>query len=290
LVVTGDLSPVSRGDAASTLTHTLGQVARLVSYLEAEVGPVATLKPTHAQVADTEDGTWLSSGDLVTDPDWLGEVIAGTGRMIGTGDQMVASSIFVQGYAYRLLALAVACLTVGGVVPRAEPGEIAVRLGRGRVSKVAYLNPVIERVNGDPALSLSHPEVADRALGLIIEGTIEANLRPLIAATRRRVQVGERLLWGNVAASGSTAFRTMEGSLGRWIEPLGQRFFDLAPPELQGLGSFLMIETPKGRRGWFWERGNCCLFYRIEGHGKCADCSLTPVAERRAAYEDGLDG
>jgi ferric iron reductase protein FhuF len=292
LAVADGPSPVSGVDAASALSETLGQVTGLLSYLKAEVGPVAGCAPkTHAGIGDAVDGAWLLCEDLVTDPDWLGEIIARTGRIIGTEDQMVASSIFIQGYAYRLLALAVACLTVGGVVPRAKLDQVAVGLGRGRVSKVAYLEPVIDRLgDGEPARYLSNPEVIDHALGLIIEGTIEGHLRPLIAATRCRVRVGERLLWGNVAASGSTAFRTMEGSLGRWIEPLGQRFFELVPPELDGLGSYLMIEKPDGRHGWFWERTNCCLFYRIEGQEKCSDCSLTPATERRAAYEEGLQG
>ena len=75
------------------------------------------------------------------------------------------------------------------------------------------------------------------------------------------------------------------GVLGRWVTPLGQRFFSFTPPaELQGLGSFFSIES-NGKRGWYWERTNCCLFYQIDGHAKCADCSLTPADERRAAYE-----
>ena len=77
-----------------------------------------------------EDGLWLSCQDLVSDGAWLGQVIEGTGRAIGTEDPGAAASIFVQGYAYRLAVLAVACLTVGGVVPGAEPGAMAVGLGR----------------------------------------------------------------------------------------------------------------------------------------------------------------
>ena len=118
---------------------------------------------------------------------------------------------------------------------------------------------------------------------------VELHLRPLIALTRKQVRIGERLLWGNVAASASTAFRTMEGCQGPWVAPLGERFFELAPPELQGLGSFLSIES-NGKRGWYWERTNCCLFYQIDGHAKCADCSLTPADDRRAAYEASLSG
>jgi iron complex transport system ATP-binding protein len=277
-------------EAAAELTKTLVNVGELLSYLKADLGPVDLIRPGSG-VGEIADGMWLSCRDLIGDPAWLGRVIDGTGRAIGTSDQMVAGSIFIQGYAYRLLALAVACLTVGGLVPGSAPGVTAIGLGRGRASKVAYMEPTIFDVCGSESASnaLSIPAVADRGLSLILEQVIDGHLRPLIAATREQVRIGERLLWGNVAASASTAFRTMEGCLGRWVIPLGHRFFELAPPDLQGLGSFLLLQDGE-RRGWFWERTNCCLFYQIEGHAKCADCSLTPAAERRLAYEDSLKG
>jgi ferric iron reductase protein FhuF len=260
------------------------QVNELVSYLKADIGPTECVRPGRDAHA-VEDGMWLSCQDLVSDADWLGRVIAGTGRAIGTDDPVVAASIFVQGYAYRVATLAVACLTVGGVVPQSDPASMAVGLGRGRASKVAYVQPAVFDVLAGhaPADAMTDLPTADRALGIVLEEVVDGHLRQLVATTRAQIRIGERLLWGNVAASLSTAFRTMEGCLGEWIVPLGQRFFEVAPPELQGLGSFLLMQSV-GQRGWFWERTNCCLFYQIEGHAKCADCSLTPVAERRSAY------
>jgi len=279
--------PLSGAAAASTLTRTLAQVGELLSYLKAEVGSVPCV---HLQ-GDAEyvgDGQWLSCQELVADAGWLGKVIKETGTAIGTDDRTVAASIFIQGYAYRVATLAVACLTVGGVIPGSSPEAMAVGLGRGRVSKVAYLEPtVIEVLAGSPADALAAAPTADRALTILLDQVVEGHIRPLIATTRRQVRIGERLLWGNVAASVSTAFRTMEGCLGKWILPLGQRFFELAPPDMQGLGSFLLVEH-EDRRGWFWERTNCCLYYQIEGHAKCADCSLIPAAERRDAYRKTL--
>ena len=154
------------------------------------------------------------------------------GRAIGTDDPVVAASIFVQGYAYRIATLAVACLTVGGVLPGSEPGVMAVGLGRGRVSKVAYLEPtVFDLFEGHPpAEALGEASAADWALTLLLEQVVELHLRPLIGLTRNQVRIGERLLWGNVAASASTAFRTMEGCQGPWVAPLGERFFKLRHP------------------------------------------------------------
>jgi hypothetical protein len=284
--------PVARSgpEATKALAQALTGVGELLSYLKADLGPVDLVRPG-SEVDGIADGMWLSCHDLIAEPDWLGRVIKATGLAIGTDDLMVAGSIFIQGYAYRLLALAVACLTVGGVVPGSAPEAMAIGLGRGRASKVAYVEPsVFDVCAGEPAAdALSDPMIADRGLHVILEEVIEGHLRPLIATTRGVVRIGERLLWGNVAASASTAFRTMEGCLGTWVFPLGYRFFDLASPELQGLGSFLEIEVGN-RHGWFWERTNCCLFYQIDGHGKCSDCSLTPAAERRVAYEESLEG
>jgi ferric iron reductase protein FhuF len=284
--------PISRSGAEATaeLAQTLASVGERLSYLTADLGPVDVIR-LGSGVDEIADGMWLSCHDLIADAEWLGRVIEGTGRAIGTEDQMVAGSIFVQGYAYRLLALAVACLTVNGVVPGSAPEATAIGLGRGRASKVGYVEPAIYDVReGESAgAALSDPTIADRGLALILEQVIEGHLRPLIGTTRRQVRIGERLLWGNVAASASTAFRTMEGCLGPRVIPLGHRFFELGPPEIQGLGSFLLLHVGE-RRGWFWERTNCCLFYQIEGHAKCADCSLTPTAERRAAYKDSLKG
>jgi hypothetical protein len=287
--VTSGSPPLSGSAAVAALSLALGQVGELVSYLKAEVGPVEVTDLSG--VDEVEDGLWLSCQDLVADPAGLGTVIRGTGRAIGTDDQAVAASIFIQGYAYRVATMAVACLTAGGLVPGSGSEVMAVGLGRGRVSKVAYLDPTVFDIlgNAPPADTLIEPSTADRALTVVLEQVVENHLRPLISATRDAVRVGERLLWGNAAASVATAFRTMEGCLGPWVVPLGERFFELAPPELHGLGTFLLLQS-KDRRGWFWERTNCCLFYQIAGHAKCSDCSLTAADERRAAYEASLSG
>jgi hypothetical protein len=280
----------SGAEARTALAQALAGVGELLSYLKADLGPVDVTRPD-SKVDEIADGMWLLCRDLIDDPAWLGRVIEGTGRAIGTSDQMVAGSIFIQGYAYRLLALAVACLTVDGIVPGSAPDAMAIGLGRGRASKVAYLEPSVVDVGAaeEAPIALSDPVIADRGLTAILDQVIEDHLRPLIVTTKGQVRIGERLLWGNVAASASTAFRTMEGCLGPWVIPLGERFFELAPPELQGLGSYLSLQVGE-KRGWFWERTNCCLFYQIEGHGKCSDCSLTPTAERRAGYEASLKG
>jgi iron complex transport system ATP-binding protein len=267
--------------AAAALAGALERVSGLVPYLTARIDPT--------------EGDWMSGRALIDDPAWLGAVIRSTGPQIGTEDPVVAASVFVQGYSYRVLTLAVGCLTVSGVVPDASAGHMAIGLAGGWLSLVAYLDPRVLVVHGagdatDGVTSLrTDPEVADAALRFVLDRAVDGHLGPLIGAVRSGLgaAIGERLLWGNVAASAATAFRTMEGCLGSWVVPLGEAFFTLAPAELQSLGSFCVVESD-GRRGWFWERTNCCLIDRLPGGVRCADCSRTPSGQRRQDYERSL--
>jgi hypothetical protein len=281
--------------AATALAAALGRVSSLVPYLTARINPdelTGATEPTGPDRPVATDGQWMTGRDLIDDPQWLGAVIRSTGPRIGTDDPVVAASAFVQGYSYRVLALSIACLSTSGVVPDASAARMAIGLERGWPSLVAFLDPsvlIVDAAN-DPAVLSTDPGTATAALRFVLDRSVDAHLRPLISSVRTGlgVAIGERLLWGNVAASAAVAFRTMAGCLGPWVEPLGERFFDLAPAPLQGLGSFCVIETG-GRRGWFWERTSCCLIDRLPGAVRCGDCSRTAPARRREAYRVSLD-
>jgi ferric iron reductase protein FhuF len=269
--------------AAALVTDAVGRVTSLVSYLGAEVGDLGPYAPTGAIPAD---GAWVRCRELVDDPAWLEAVIGSTGHQLGTDDPVVAASLFVQNYAYRVLTLAVACLTTSGVIPDSSASSMSVALRNGRASTVGYSAPsafVIDIEASEIATRLEGSDATAEAFGFVIARAVEDHLAPLIDSTRARIRVGSRLLWGNVAASAAVAFRTMEGCLGPWVQPLGERFFECVPVELVGLGSFFALEAA-GRRGWYWERTNCCLYDRLPGNIRCGDCSRTPVDERRASY------
>ena len=277
--------------ASDLLEQSLALVTERVSYLKNVVGDVTCIGLDGDPAPALGSGDWFSCRDLLENPEWLARVIAECGRILETEDRVVAASLFVQGYAYRVLTPAVACLVMNGVVPTAEPGGTAVAFSRGRASKMAYRSGSFRDLIGRGAPvrdALATPDQADTSLGAVIELLIENHLAPLVRSVRQEIRVGERLLWGNVAASASTAFRTMEGCLGSWVEPLGERFFELAPSYLHGLGSFLTLDA-HDRHGWFWERTNCCLYDRLPAATRCSDCSRTPALERRAAYEKSLE-
>ena len=232
----------------------------------------------------------MKCGELLANPEWLEATVRSSGSRLGTGSAAVAASLFVLGYSYRVVALAVSCMLMGGAIPSSDPQAFAVAISSGRPSMVTYCEPralaLAEGRIPSPAI-FAERELVGEGLGFIVGDAVEGHLRLLVDAVCSRTRVGHRLLWGNVAASSAVAFRTMEGTLGEWVKPIGERFFEIAPSELQGQGNFLSLEHA-GRSGWYWERRNCCLNDRLPKGTRCGDCSLTPPGQRRDAYLAGL--
>ncbi len=289
----GDITGVhlahAKGEPAlEALERAISDVQSLLPYLRAEIAVPAL---EHARGNAPGEGDRLPCEALITDEDLLEFVIRDSGERLGTDDLVVAASLFVQNYAYRIITLAVACLTTSGVIPDSSAKSMTFTMKGGRPAIVGYLSPpsvLLAPRGSEPAVAMSDPECAREAISWIIAGAYRNHLAQIVAATRAQIRVGRRLLLGNVAASSAVAFRTMEGCLGPWVQPLGETFFRMCPSELDGLGSFLSLERGD-RHGWYWERTNCCLYDRLPGKVRCADCSRIPSAERRHAYWDSLE-
>ena len=277
-------------EAERSVVEALGRVGGALCYLRAATGPVAgAARP--GSVA--EDGQWMKCDELLANPVWLEATVRSSGGRLGTGSAAVAASLFVLGYSYRVVTLAVSCMLMSGTIPSSSPQAFAVAMSSGRPSLVSYCKPraLVTSTRACPGLTragdLCGPELVGEALSFIVDDAVDGHLRLLVDAICSRIRVGRRLLWGNVAASSAVAFRTMEGALGEWVKPIGERFFEIVPSELQGQGNFLSLEHA-GRSGWYWERRNCCLNDRLPKGIRCGDCSLTPPDQRRAAYLAGL--
>ncbi len=223
-------------EANTRLADALAAVRHAVPYLRAEVD-----SPNRCAVGDVPaDGEWLGCADLLSEPAWLGAVIESTGPPLGSDDVVVTTSLFVQNYAYRVVTLAVASLTIAGVLPDSSPATMAVSLRAGRPASLAYLAPKALIVD---ALELATDDVVRAAVvAALVSDALEGHVAPLVASVRRTVRIGERLLWGNVAASCATAFRTVEGLLGPWVRDVADEFVRRCPPVMDGLGAFYLVE------------------------------------------------
>ncbi|MEX2625858.1 MAG: ferric iron reductase [Ilumatobacteraceae bacterium] len=256
---TGDTTGDTAGDTAGGLTGTVARIQARVSYLRCAAG----MAP---------DEGWIPCADLIADPERLRREIDATAAGRGADDPQVAASLYAQAYAFRVPSIAIAAYALGLPGPTTAPTSTAIRIARNRPAELAVLDPVCR----EPGASALAAELFDD------------HLAPFVAAVLAGTRVGERLLWGNVAASIATIFRAVQSS-----GPLGDpdvraraEEFEVASRRwLGGLGGYSTLEVP-GALGWYWTRTSCCLWYRASDGSYCGDCSLhepAELAEKRLA-------
>lgn len=247
---------------ATELAAALSAVEARVSYLRS------------ATAAPLDDG-WIAAADLVAGGPSLADLMATTGAERGAHDAQVAASLFAQAYAFRVGGVPLAAYALGLPVPSTEVAYTAIKIVRSRPAAVAYLDPAPREPDA--------VRLAREFLG--------GHLTELIAAIRTEVVVGERLLWGNVAASCAVAFRAVEGESPddrAEIRSRADEFFAASSDWLAGLGQFVTIGG-RAKQGWFWERTNCCLWYQASGGSMCDDCSLHDPEVRTASWQAECD-
>jgi ferric iron reductase protein FhuF len=225
-------------------------------------------------VAPADEG-WIRCADLVGDPERLRREIDATAAGRGTADPQVAASLYAQAYAFRVPSIAVAAYGLGLPVPSAAPAVTAVRVGRHRPAELAILDATCR--------TMGAAEVARMV--------VDEHLAPFVAAVRATTRIGERLLWGNVAASIAAVFRSVQG-VGPGGDPdvraRAQKLFTAAS-RLDGLGGYTCLEVP-GALGWYWDRTSCCLWYQTTSGAYCDDCSLHDPSELAARRRADLLG
>lgn len=236
------------------------------------VDVVARLTATvdYLRIATGEDREreWLACSPIVTAPDDLLDLVRGTAAGRGTDRDDVATSLFVQGYAFRIASVAIGAWVVADAVLDVDHRSTDIAIGRHRPNAVRLRTPAL--VAADDPLGALHATLVDDHLAL------------LVATAHASCRVGEALLWANVAAGCASSF-------GAFVEPLADRrlelrdrvesFFASARPELARGGRVVRV----GDR-WAWERTACCLWYQTDGGFRCEDCSLWTPAERAARY------
>jgi ferric iron reductase protein FhuF len=248
--------------STAALTDVVAAVQGLVPYLRCEPS------------APAAEG-WLACDSLLADPLELRRQIDATAPGRGTSDEQVAASLFAQAYAFRVSSIAVAAFALDLPVPSTAPEGTAVRIARHRPSDLAVTDSVCR--------SLTPSDLAAELL--------DGHLGPFIVAVRTTTRVGERLLWGNVAASIATVLRAIHGASAKDAPRVRQRAQELfeAMPQLAELGAWSSL-TAGDSAGWYWDRTSCCLWYQTTGGSYCDDCSLLDPGERTAARLAELAG
>jgi hypothetical protein len=187
----------------------------------------------------------------------LDELVDHHARRLHTTESRVAASLLFQGLAARLWSPVLGC-ACAGLVPDLDPASL--RWWRASPLGLRTDQPTGWLVAG-PA---QHAELAARTV-------LEANLRPLGCALRRRVRISEGLLWGNAASALVGAARIADPG-GDALRALVMALLDREP--LRGSATPVAASGPLTVR-----RRSCCLYYRVPGGGLCGDCALnvTPV-------------
>jgi len=203
-------------------------------------------------VSDVGDGDdWVSCAALVADP---AMVIRHTKAEFETDDDTVAASLFAEAYAFRVAGVALAAYALDLPVPDVSPEAVAVTVDKPRPAAVAYLTAELRSTTAD--------QLAVDLVG--------AHFAPFVAAVRDTFAVGERLLWGNVAAACAVAFLAVEP--GGAERARATEFMDACAPWFGDVGTF--TDELAGRQGWFWDRTSCCLWFRTASGQLCDNCSL----------------
>jgi hypothetical protein len=228
-------------------------------------------------------------GERLTDPGWLGDRIAATGRYYRTPDRGVAATLWWYSSSFVLLGPTLHALALFGVATRIDPGQLRLQLTPyGPLGRVLSRD---EPVDGGAEGLGRH---LDAALSAVIDPLVEvAGVRPqrlwaiaVDSAANRLLNERRPDLAGPVAAAS------------RWLRP-APRFVDVVPGPVDSAADSAVDSTvdsavdsavPAQR---FVRRGSCCLIFRIPGESVCASCPRQRPedrAERLAAQARYLRG
>jgi len=235
-----------------TAADTLAPVTELVGHLRARAG---ALDPSAGD---------LASAELIADPDHLAAVVAATGDGRGSTDPQVLASLWWQAYAYRVGGTVLAAWALGGAAPDPsatpdDPAGIGVTVARSRPAGLV--------VAADAAVLADLDELVDRLF--------TRHLEPLAMALRARHSLGERLVWGNVAAGFGAALGAVASAPGAPdVRPAIAQIRGALPHDVDRLGDW-QPDT------WDFQRTTCCLWWKttVAAGSLCADCSLTTAPE-----------
>ncbi|MPZ29058.1 MAG: hypothetical protein GEV12_22345 [Micromonosporaceae bacterium] len=252
----------------------------------AALSVAASLGPFFCWEGWSPGGGWRPLTDL-DDPDVIAKRVDSARVLLcdrfqlpaGAVPPRVVASVLFLGIAARLISPVLGAAVVGEVLPVPRRDGLWWRPVDGGPLPVAYADPV-----GLPTADLDGGAVGAALHATAVTGVVA----PLLEVFRGRFRLSPQVLWGNVASTLAGAAGMLAEARPEHAERAGrvlERVLDLAP--LAGAGSVVRPDPARARR--FLVRRNCCLYYRIPGGGTCADCVLTPPAERSRHWRTVLD-
>jgi iron complex transport system ATP-binding protein len=181
-----------------------------------------------------------------------GPLIDYVGSQLGTTDPQVAASVAFQGVCSRLAAAVLVANELLGVAIDVPFASL-----RWRGTDTGLRLGLTDLVAG------SKRPWAD-AIARLVDDAFE----PWAVAVRRHVRIGQRLLWGNAAASLLGATNEVVAAGG----PAGAG--GLAGDALAALPrrDLATVTAAPGRVAF--RRLTCCLIDKAPGYGRCGECSL----------------
>lgn len=234
-------------------------------------GPVEQLPGAMRVGPPTGDG-WMRPGDMLA-PRALEGMMARVARAAGTGDPRVSGTLLLEGYAWSLVAPALALHLTERRVP--DIREAVLRLGPdGYADGLAYTSPRFAALSDDPDAGHRH------AVALADEGALLAWLRrglvdhlePIVGALAPRAGRGRRALWASVEDCCSDALTWLGDVLGAGDAARAQADLLLGvEAPLHGRARYRAVGTGAGA-SVVRERVGCCQSFRRPGHAECPTC------------------
>jgi ferric iron reductase protein FhuF len=213
------------------------------------------------------------------------------GRTAGTDERAVAASLLCQAWAVSVTRAGMAHLVGARRMPDLSAGNTVIVVDDdGRPAGASPLTPRFAALATDRAAATDRwAEIVadDDALFAWTRACLfDGHLAALVDALHDLVPIGQRLLWGNVAAATAGAFARLSasapasGDADRLMEE-AHRLLDAPGSPTEGLVELFPVPHGGGAR-LFVRRQTCCLRYRLpDAPPTCLSCRLVPEPERR---------
>jgi len=233
----------------------------------------------------------IGAVQALQDRQGLLRMVQAFGRSAGTDEGAVAASLLCQAWAVSVTRAGMAHLAGTRRMPDlSADNTVIVFDDDGRPAGASPLTPRFAAPAADIAAAADPwAEIVaddDALFAWTRAHLFDGHLAALVDALHHLLPIGERLLWGNVAAATAGAFAALSATApapadaDRLMED-AHRLLDEPGAPTEGLAELFPVAHGGGAR-LFVRRQTCCLRYRLpDAPPTCLSCRLVPEPERR---------